>query len=386
MSGKRILIPSYVEGFQCIGGNCEDSCCIGWDIDVDKKTFKKYARIKDPGLKPRIKDHVYRNRQSYSREVDFGRIAIKENRWCPFLNKEKLCDIHSALGEDYLSNVCYSFPRAYNLLDGVYELSLYMSCPEAVRKLLASRDPLTFSEREMIPVKHMLNSTFNSGDRYWKNSLTGRLPELRALSMEIVQDRTISLKERILMLGFRLDKISRGNPATDGLFGPRGKTDEAPVSLMEFCNYLIESLGIIDEIDSPVFYRYSEPVRRLFSSDASQLYEITVETVVKPFEKDHEYLFEHYLVNAIYQENFPFGESGDPFEAYLFLILRYCLIRYYVTGIAADSGKVEIDDVALMIQVQSKIINHHKSFKYNVLQELKRKHYDNMEFVSMILQ
>ena len=45
-------------------------------------------------------------------------------KWCPFLDKDKYCEIYPNLGEDYLSNVCYSFPRVYNILNGNYELSL----------------------------------------------------------------------------------------------------------------------------------------------------------------------------------------------------------------------------------------------------------------------
>ena len=31
--------PVYFEEFKCIGGKCEDSCCIGWNIDIYKVTF-----------------------------------------------------------------------------------------------------------------------------------------------------------------------------------------------------------------------------------------------------------------------------------------------------------------------------------------------------------
>ena len=33
------IYPRYFEEFKCIGGKCEDSCCIGWNIDIDKITF-----------------------------------------------------------------------------------------------------------------------------------------------------------------------------------------------------------------------------------------------------------------------------------------------------------------------------------------------------------
>ncbi len=35
----KIVMPDYFKQFKCIGGKCEDSCCIGWDIDVDEKNI-----------------------------------------------------------------------------------------------------------------------------------------------------------------------------------------------------------------------------------------------------------------------------------------------------------------------------------------------------------
>ena len=40
----KMRYPRYFKEFKCIGGNCEDSCCIGWDIDIDKVTFKQYYK------------------------------------------------------------------------------------------------------------------------------------------------------------------------------------------------------------------------------------------------------------------------------------------------------------------------------------------------------
>jgi len=34
--------PTYAGLFRCIGPVCEDTCCGGWDIPVDKITYQKY--------------------------------------------------------------------------------------------------------------------------------------------------------------------------------------------------------------------------------------------------------------------------------------------------------------------------------------------------------
>ena len=36
------LQPSYYGAFRCVGSVCEDTCCTGWRVPVDKETFEKY--------------------------------------------------------------------------------------------------------------------------------------------------------------------------------------------------------------------------------------------------------------------------------------------------------------------------------------------------------
>ena len=49
-------------------------------------------------------------------------MKLGENKRCPFLKCDNYCVIHSNLGEEYLSNVCTSFPRVTNKIDGKFFL------------------------------------------------------------------------------------------------------------------------------------------------------------------------------------------------------------------------------------------------------------------------
>ena len=42
---REILIPAYYNKFSCIGSACEDTCCAGWKVSVDKVSFNKYRKI-----------------------------------------------------------------------------------------------------------------------------------------------------------------------------------------------------------------------------------------------------------------------------------------------------------------------------------------------------
>ena len=38
------VYPDYYRQFTCIGGECPDTCCAGWEIVIDDKTLEKYKK------------------------------------------------------------------------------------------------------------------------------------------------------------------------------------------------------------------------------------------------------------------------------------------------------------------------------------------------------
>ena len=38
----NIFMPKYMADFKCIAGECKDTCCAGWDINIDKKSYERY--------------------------------------------------------------------------------------------------------------------------------------------------------------------------------------------------------------------------------------------------------------------------------------------------------------------------------------------------------
>ncbi len=59
----QYMIPDYYKAFSCAADRCEETCCAGWQIVVDDRSWKWYCRLKGPlgryvrrGL--RRKDHT----------------------------------------------------------------------------------------------------------------------------------------------------------------------------------------------------------------------------------------------------------------------------------------------------------------------------------------
>ena len=41
----KVLKPFYYDDFNCIANKCIDSCCVGWNVYIDKNTYKKYKKV-----------------------------------------------------------------------------------------------------------------------------------------------------------------------------------------------------------------------------------------------------------------------------------------------------------------------------------------------------
>jgi lysine-N-methylase len=54
----RLLRPEYAERFRCISPTCEDSCCVGWRVDIDKATYMKYQSISPGSLRVLIDANI----------------------------------------------------------------------------------------------------------------------------------------------------------------------------------------------------------------------------------------------------------------------------------------------------------------------------------------
>lgn len=138
--------PAYYEKFQCIAGKCEDTCCAGWEIDIDDESYERYQQVSG-AFGMRIKESM----KEYTSEEDVYErhgFRLKEGKRCPFLNQENLCDMILALGEQSLCYVCTHTPRNYFEYDGAREISLSPSCPEAGRLIFSEKQGVHFLEKE----------------------------------------------------------------------------------------------------------------------------------------------------------------------------------------------------------------------------------------------
>ena len=111
----KLVTPKYYEEFKCIAGDCTDTCCAGWDVDVDKKSNDFYKTVTGP-FGDRLKA------VSVDDEEGGCTFTLTKEKRCPFLNDANLCDLYTELGEDKLCDTCAEFPRFINNFGALREM------------------------------------------------------------------------------------------------------------------------------------------------------------------------------------------------------------------------------------------------------------------------
>lgn len=141
----RVIKPDYYDNFTCIAERCSFTCCQEWKIAVDDSTAKKWKSISIPkSLQTKNKKLSYFTTCKDNSRV----IALNREHQCPFLNKEKLCELVITYGDEMLSETCRIFPREVHDYDNRKEYTLMPSCP-AVIDLLKEQETFSLIEENM---------------------------------------------------------------------------------------------------------------------------------------------------------------------------------------------------------------------------------------------
>ena len=191
----KIFKPSYYDQFHCIAGDCPDSCCQEWDVQVDDRSAQRYLSLEGP-LGDRLREKLKKDEDGdYTLEIT--------DRRCPMWRPDGLCQIQYELGEDGLCQVCRDFPRLRHDYGNFVELGLELSCPEAARLILTSTpEP---------PVVHEIPD--GSGADYDRQDMEILL-QTRNQALRILDEHPFSEALTLLLLyGYRAqDQLDGGEP------------------------------------------------------------------------------------------------------------------------------------------------------------------------------
>jgi len=178
---------NFMKHFQCIGGSCWDNCCLGWTVDVDKKTLKRYEK-----QAPELLDKTVERIDKTGTKMKF------DGKRCICLDKDNMCVVHAKYGEDFLPCICYYFPNIYKQLDKDIYMPTGLGCPASMEAALYAKDSTEFGwhETEVPRVREQLVD-------YMQNAISKdkeQLLDIHKTCMNIVSDEKSSANELLSKL------------------------------------------------------------------------------------------------------------------------------------------------------------------------------------------
>ncbi len=379
-------VPKYMKNFKCIGGACEDNCCIGWDVDIDKATFLKYQKVTHPLMQQELKRYVKVNPDVYSDSINYAFAVLTPEKRCSFLNADRLCIIQKHLGESYLSNVCDSFPKITNKIDGGIERSATPSCPEVMRLLAESADAMAIETLKDPMATPIVSFNIRQRDKRFRGTLISNLLEVRDACLNRFKSEDTPLETQLLNLGafiVRIVALEKNNTLNlledeiDKLDIELSRYHELEDDFLKFSEMLITHLQHVGADDS---VRYATLSERAKKGDVTIGYEH-----FKSFNQSEPHILRNLIKNHIFKNLFPFSEGENAEEALWLLLSRYAMIKRQLIGLAGFHNELTTEIVIEYLQVFSKVIEHHKHFEARTVETLKSQKIHSKKLMDIIL-
>ncbi|WP_442602626.1 flagellin lysine-N-methylase [Paenibacillus sp. KN14-4R] len=415
MSTKQTmtLVPKYMAEFKCIGGECEDTCCNGWQVHIDQKTYKQYNRVKDRELAGDLNKYVKRVRSGVNDQA-YARIIMNEEGDCRFLNEQRMCGIQLKLGEKYLSNVCNHYPREFNKVNGVLEISTSISCPEAARKVLLNPEGIVFEEmRAEEDSTYMLLRNFDTQVHEKQNNIIRYFWELRIFTIQILQSRDYSLEDRLVILGLfyqniqnhidegeiesclaTINKYTRlvQNGDFQGILAEIPTSVTVQMGLLKGLGDMRLQMSNINKTYKACYMNFLEGIEfdeTVTPEQTGERYRNAYEHHFKPFMNEHGYILENYLVNYVFKNAFPIGMSVGKtvFDEYMKMVLNVSIVKLQLIGLSRYHGEqFSTDHVIQLLYSFSKSVEHNATFLNQLYQILRDNNFNTMAYMSILIK
>lgn len=402
MSKKRvpeaILSPEYMKEFVCIGPECPDTCCAGWEINIDQKS---YSFIKTKLLEHgKSFEHQFLKRDSNSNSPHMYAILNPQSKTCPFWDEDKLCSIQKNYGIEKLSEICATYPRLYNQVDNRLEISGDFSCPEIARLALLNPHGITF---DLIPYEDIPRSILSHEFYYTnKRDLCFHFDSLQDFSIGVLQMRSLSLEERLFYLAFFANELTKLSPThysteindlitqTHQHINNNVFRNTIKSNLDSQYNYLSTNLipENFDVVKSEEFKSYLIQIHQNLQSHKSNelisTYETSLSEQFKPFCTHSGYILENFLVNRAFNSVFPLN-GRSPLESIFRLSMEYASIRFLLTNQLSLSSPLSEPEIVKTIQLYMKCVGRNSKMFNQLADKISKQEGNLFGFIMMII-
>ena len=394
----KVLKPFYYDDFNCIANKCIDSCCIGWNVYIDKNIYKKYKKVRGVFGK-KLSNSINRIKHN-GNDLSYGKIKLKNNI-CPMMNEEKLCDVYINLGEEYLCNTCKVYPRNINKYGEIYEKNLTMSCPEVARYFVKHKGDFYFNmddeELSDLDKDYIVNKICDK-------NLYNLLWDARSLTMEIIQFKEIEIWKRIVLSKILCDKVQviinendyenyqsllnnfKNEIVNVDIIKSLDKITIVPGIKMLFTQTILQlrnNIGIKNEKYLKLIDEYNDLVEK----NNTDILIIEIENEFDGFLSKYNnimenllvYLIYKYFMKAVYTKNLEMEISN--------VIISYAVIKMLLLARWYKNNKIlNEEDFVEVFYVFSRVIEHNNGFLDILQNNIKDAGYDSVAYMTILVR
>ena len=350
----EFLVPDYYPKFRCKMGECRRACCEGWPVTISRADYFRLVGIScGADLRRRLDAalHILSN----PTPEEYAEISPRYDGTCPLRLEDGRCALHAELGEEALSMVCRLFPRGFRIR-GAFESSCTNSCEAVPEMLMNHPEPLRFVK---IPITIDLPP---AAERKNEFATGGREQEIRLYYIRIIQNRELSLPDRLMTLRtamLDMEQALRGGDAErvgallaalpKRFAGTSSKPGQADLDFgMPIAKAMVEQ---VDRRSRSV-RQYGEETLEWFAREDNRIERYR--EAIANYERivpNRETILEHLLVNHMFFEQFPFQDRPVPvIDEFAAICAVYTLLRFLTIGwMAIHPSQTDFIDVCAAV-------------------------------------
>jgi len=352
--------PAYYDQFQCIADRCEDTCCAGWEIDIDDESYEYYMSVEGEfgeRLRANIKEYESDDEDVYESHG----FILKENKRCPFLNDCNLCDLYKELGEDALCYVCTYTPRNILEYDGERELAISASCPEAGRLIYGKEEQTTF-------VEHDVSGELDFEESDEEILLAKQIRLARDRSIAVLQNRKVDIEQRIclfLQYAQRVqDCLNSNEPEKIEEISMDAYLPVKKLDAEKKHEYFLKRMISVSGMDSisEKWEKMLELLQKYYvePEDGAARYERDMQAFLQEIRtRKREYEYEHLMVYYVFMCQSRCVDDFDFMGKAKLAVLSFLMIRDMDVVRFMENGKVyELSDRVAVAGIYAKEVEH----------------------------
>lgn len=363
--------PRYFTEFQCMGGTCPNSCCIGWRIDWTKEEIDKVKD--DPRCSPELKELCEKS-FVYNEQAKKYIVVLDKRQRCPFLTEDNFCKIQRELGAEYLSDTCSTYPRHHIIADACAYRYCDNSCAVVMNKLLnneKSMDLINTPVKQSVQIK---GAAKNNDELLEKHPEVKYRGELLEFFYDIISDKKLSVEDNIILGALAAQSLTKLVERKDYDHIPEAlKTLRAQThsgaDLKNIANikpnYNIK-LGILGELLGTVFEIAT--MRGLVDKEGRyniDLYVLGEQRLAETF-KDRPFYLRNIALNLIFEFVLPFKFTDMTiFENYTIFAAAFALFKLNtiataeLTRRAENNHSVQVTGSTINVNIQTRYDTEH---------------------------